>query len=611
MPQFKGTLMNITPAGSGSSSLETSPLKDKNTETPGLSDQLSKLFTPIHAEAPVNAKRKISFDFENAPPSPLLSAAKKVEEVVSERDPLRPMARPGEAGSGVYVVEALESAYIFKPGAEKAEKAIACYEIAKAIGMEKSILESTILRAPHIMAEHVGLEGTPIDYTLIEIEGKPYLIDPYHVLSFSERVIDKRRLVLIEGTEFELKDGRLLPYNDPIDACDELPLKLVFDEDSNAFLVPVEKLQTEYSSLHFKTQDGKWAPFRQAYYIGQDTEDVAVNVPMRIHTPESIYDVADDEDEDGMFTLLTPEENERESKLEKITENRVVIAICDGEERLVNLAHCMAIEDIETTPRVGRSLLKQSGGSQDMESSDDEKGRASPIPNPANLVTQDIGYMQQKIPHLDSWYNGKEVNITIDTPERAAYFDMVDFNSFADAFILGVLLKMEDGKATTLQETNFLVSENAKGDKLLLTAIDLDETLGIAKDNPDIAPIRLGLMGYPQAYKSLTEEERAHILSRLQRVAESDLASILTSGRFEHLKDEQVVQSFQAIIENITHFYNEFQEKPFTLEDLAFSVYPAYKMAWDEMQALGLSRETIATHLGRDTLQEVKTLYNK
>ncbi len=606
-------------------SAETSPLKEgnKNKETStGLTDLLKK--TDIKPQpSSIDAKRRLSFGRENQ--TPLYQTADKLRSAASNVLHL-PMKRSGDAASGVYEIPSVTSAdesFIFKPDIVKAERAMACYEIAKSLGMENCVLETIKARAPHVKPEFVDLEGAPITLKTVTINNKPNVVSPDACYLFTKREMDDREFIRLENpifdedekqftsVEFELKGNRLEEVCDPIERYKDETFTAVCDTDSNLYLIPKSaKLLSQEKSGYFETEDGQWAPIKQAYCVGN-------TVPESIHSLQFCYEIIEGKSE--TFTL----EQGLESKLFDVSQEAVALGEIDGEDHLMVASRCHPISfNEQNSPLIerdgSRSLLKHSGGA--LEEYSDEEGL---IPKSAIAVSFDVGYLQIKSPHI-TLFDGKPVVTTDQSEHTKKFFSAIDFDSFSDSVVLALVIDDEDGKSTDLEETNFLFSQ--KGNKLVLTAIDLDETLGTRNDyleGTQIPHLRLGLMGYPQADMPLEGANRAHILEKLKKIQETDLVSILENPDYEHLQDPKIAEALQERVTRMTEFYNDHKDNPapFTLRDLVYYTFPTYEKAWNEIASLDLpqspqhpkggklTREMIATHVGRDSLEEIVELY--
>lgn len=239
----------------------------------------------------------------------------------------------------------------------------------------------------------------------------------------------------------------------------------------------------------------------------------------------------------------------------------------------------------------------------------DQQYRVLPIRGKSGsfeVVGKDVqGLIQLKVGDLFGHDRTIPLDLRDDTPAVRAMINRLDTDSFTDAFLATMLLRLADGKIGNLKECNYLFSilPNAAGQKdardpnckLQTVLIDLDEALPAVVDvNPpgpkqSLHPVRNGLMGLPQARRPLTGAHKAHAIEVIERMAKTCegaaayLEHVATDGPNAPVRKvmhatayKETVRRFQVVLQRI-------KDQDFTLEQLMFGVFPNYAKAWDEI----------------------------
>ncbi len=241
------------------------------------------------------------------------------------------------------------------------------------------------------------------------------------------------------------------------------------------------------------------------------------------------------------------------------------------------------------------------------------ESRDSPeIPDSVNLLRRDVkGFLQPMIPSVTD-IDGVAIDIFGIKKTREVFFSKINLPSFINSFLLAILFRTEDGKAHDLRDSNFLFTD--VDDQFFLTMIDHDETWppsNAVSEAPElqaegpVTTLRLGLMGYPQAHAILQGEDKAYVLSVLQKISQRKV-SLLEALDGCQLNDQTRVKlAFNEVLESLAVFDIN---SDFCLADIVFHVFTIYKEQWMELEKDGRSREQIAANLGNTSVAMIKKM---
>jgi len=281
----------------------------------------------------------------------------------------------------------------------------------------------------------------------------------------------------------------------------------------------------------------------------------------------------------------------------------------EGEEVIIALVedvpYLVAKEDAHPVVEEGSPHVRRGSSRFDLKQSDDAM----------LLVAKDVlGMLQTKVKNVVTKINGQEINIrelAQKDPKKLlqAFFSKIDSKSFAESVILATLFRTQDGKANSLDDTNFLFSDDTG--KLTLTLIDFDETWPtsnafvqdpeiVQRAGGDVAPIRLGLLAYPQAHSPLTGEVKEHVTKILHTIT-SKRAELVQEAK-NKLQDDKAVSAFEELLDRM----GALQATPSSLKELVFALFPTYKAQWELLEKNNVPREDIADQLGYGGLSELK-----
>lgn len=225
----------------------------------------------------------------------------------------------------------------------------------------------------------------------------------------------------------------------------------------------------------------------------------------------------------------------------------------------------------------------------------------------------------------------KTLNITIPSPEREKFYQRIHMPSFIQAFIATILLRSEDTKICDLGESNVLFqiiptetneknedktfisidSEDFENEMLCPIIIDLDETMpkendNFVKDNPEIYAMRNGFMGFPQARKVLSSEEKSLALECLADIVKKKKpVSTFLSNFIEPNSsfDKIHVDAYEEIVDKIDIFITN-QPVDWSLETLFFFTFPSYEEQWKKLGD-DIDPQKKAMHIGKDSVESV------
>lgn len=210
------------------------------------------------------------------------------------------------------------------------------------------------------------------------------------------------------------------------------------------------------------------------------------------------------------------------------------------------------------------------------------------------LVAKNVaGVFQEKIHNIFTGENGKVLDIGNSGPTRDTFYAQICQKSFIRAFVAMILLRHEDGKIASLDQSNFLFERLSDG-KLRPIMIDLDdalpETNGLKEDGTH--RIRNGLMAFPQARKVLEAEQRLNLVQLIEKIGQQAQAS-------RELLQQTLGQKHAASYQHIVNKLSEIQESlPNTLEELFFALFPDYKAHWEAFSKVYSQPEEIALFVG-------------
>ena len=327
------------------------------------------------------------------------------------------------------------------------------------------------------------------------------------------------------------------------------------------------------------------------------------------------FSIEQQEGED--FYKLVPKTKNAESH--ELANQEVLFAIKDYKEHVILFEGAIPITQDDTSPHVLRDEVRfelhssqgLAGGSTSSSSDSDETD-----PDLVVLVREDVpGLLQPMVQNVVTEIDGVAIDLLNLTQEKEAaaqkFFSLISTASFTNAVCLATLFRLQDGKAHFLRESNFLFSTVL--DKLHLTLIDLDETWPVCnelsqipelQEKGDIAALRLGLMGYPQAHMPLDGDDKAHALSIFEKIKARSGQMLEALSQEKFADNDKITSAFNEVLESIAEFHAAKTERSFTLADFVFHVFPVYKQQWDALEKLGLGREEIAATIGYATVAE-------
>lgn len=333
------------------------------------------------------------------------------------------------------------------------------------------------------------------------------------------------------------------------------------------------------------------------------------------------------EEEDDAHNLVPT--NQKAEK-HALAYEEVLFGTLDGKQHVIKRESAYPITVDNQSPHVKRGEIRlelRASNGDDVPSSSSEEGDLfeavqggsaddTEIPENVLLVRKEVdGFLQPMIQNVVTEIDGTAIDIIHIPKTRDSFYSMIRSISFINSVMLAILFRTQDGKAHYLRESNFLFTEH--NGKLNLTLIDLDETWpcsnGLSEvpelqEKGDIAALRLGLMGYPQAHMPLQGEDKAHYLSLVDKIANRQAALLSTVEQHKLDNSDRVVLAFREVLTKIAAFSEQQKEAPFSLADLVFHVFPVYKQQWDELSELNLSREEIAASIGYGSVAEQKEL---
>lgn len=200
----------------------------------------------------------------------------------------------------------------------------------------------------------------------------------------------------------------------------------------------------------------------------------------------------------------------------------------------------------------------------------------------------------------------------------AVFYSRIDMKSFIESFLTTILVRPQDGKIRSLEQSNVLFQAipdpSGKVDPLTSplrpVLIDLDETLppnNTYSIDPDFTKkgakthiLRCGLMAFPQARQSFSPEEKDYAIKIITDIIanQTRILSCLESfsKKMPSLCDQRHMTATKEVINQLKKFLQMHQQHNWTLEDLLFYVFPEYETQWNILE--GESPEQIASLIG-------------
>lgn len=502
--------------------------------------------------------------------------------------------------------EAAEFYSVFKPGISNTIKAMLCHKVAKILGIDASVPKTIQVKAAAVLSVDDVEEGLPIKYEWAKINDADWLINPNDSFKLSE--------IFKDGDDYEVM-------------VDEHDDKFLLSETENGTYV-VKRLITAPEHYDSET-DHERDTVEPEPNSGSENEEEYEPTPQGrfIEFDDDLFSRRDEEEvEDTDEAGSQIEDWDQPAEFEN---DEVLLATINGKDYIVRQegAH----------PVIEGSFVKRGDALYPIE----DKKNPTPMgknvtgllqPKIEGAITK-VGDLPQKVIEKIQTQSPKKINtdqpiVLLYSPPVVLenFFNSIDANSFIDSLLLSILFRTQDGKANNLQESNFLFTK--EDDKLKITMIDLDETWPTSNElNEDpefvkageIAALRLGLMGYPQAHEILKGETKAHVIQLLEKVKLNQDTLVAALGKYKEkeidsiadaknitptLENPNVEKAFKEVIERLIDFYDTKSKNEFSLADLVFHVFPTYKQQWDDMSKIpNIKREELADRVGCDTVE--------
>ncbi len=513
---------------------------------------------------------------------------KSAEKIKNLESPLLP--KKDSTGSNVYPLslESTNPHALFKPGKSNTSKAILCAKIAKMLDLPGSIPKTIQATASQILSKgDLDDSGKAIIYKRATINDKEYLVNP-------SDCFDIRYVVEEDDGTFTVKLANQITLQLTKDG-DGYHTRLVRNDDDEDYETQKEPeggvFANDEESIEFEEEadtEREW---------NESTEDDL--------SEQEVYDRELVEFEGGGVEHQdeTSEIEEEDINPEDLNEQSAFFA--NDNEFLVLAEGAHALDTDDNGEYVQRGDMRF-----ELEDSGDEEGYT--------LVGKDVeGFIQDWIPDVVTEINGETVDTLKPSAARDAFYGLIDTNSFMESALLAMLFRTQDGKASNLEDTNFLFIKSDS--QLQLKLIDLDETWPTKNDISDdpafakegaVCAFQLGLMGYPQAHMQLDSAQKEHVVHLLQKVHKNRAAMIAAIDKYEvdTTRVEAVKGAFMEVLDRLESFNTD---KPFALRDLVFHVFPEYQKQWQALEALGLPREEVAKWVGKASVDKVTALRSR
>ncbi len=529
---------------------------------------------------------------------------KSAEKIKNLESPLLP--KKDATGSNVYplTLESTNPHAVFKPGKSNTMKAILCAKVAKMLDLRDSIPKTIEATASHVISKgDLDDKGEAIIYERALINDKEYLVNPndcFDIRFVEERADGGCRVKLANNLCLKLtKDGdgyvaHLEREEEDASVDDE---KAPFDRQRNDDLMSEDEasgLEVVFNERAEDVSDDErdFMSFDVQRNVNSIDDEESIDAEDAGRGEDSQSDISDEELAQDDEEDFNPEDFDGQRVL--FANDREILVFEEG-------AHLLQEDDEGEYVQRGEARFV-------LHDSEDEEGGHT-------LIGRDVeGFIQDWIPDVVTEINGNTVDTLVPSKTRDAFFSMIDTKSFMESLLLAMLFRTQDGKASNLEDTNFLFIKS--DDHLQLKLIDLDETWPTTNDLTDdpvlakkgaICALQLGLMGYPQAHMQLDGDEKAHVVALLQKIEQNrdGMLAALDKYQVDSSRTDQVKRAFNEVLDGFRSFNTD---QPFTLANLVFHVFPEYRKQWDALESLGLPREEIAKWVGKATVEEVIAL---
>lgn len=584
--------------------------------------------------------------------------------------PLQHFDLQSENACDVYITDHV----VFKPGTEAALKAKAGYGLLRLIGIERALVASKEGIATVVSREDKDEDGHDILYTVIDLGKEAYLVPTEDLKKMKNVQLESSVQPSKENQSImcEIEDQwcmltptsegyKLGEVSNGLDDCISVDnafilVKNLSDEPflaAEKALLPFDRLNNvqhvELNGTYYKVEsdpndadlailtakDGRQIGYQKFMEGGE--EEKFLWVAENAFFP---FDEEQIQDNEGVYPWEEKEylvEKEQEIyQFKQTSQNNFIqkheddrYAIIRSSQSTYTLVPKDSVDQYLTN---AQPLIKERG--ELFVERNGQKYEAVPDQNGFCIVGKDVkGMVQSKIKNI---FTGKKpgvrskvLDIRQDTPERAGFYARIPMHLFADAFFATLLLRPQDGKISTLDETNVLFSEldpDKEQSSLMPILIDLDETLPDKNDYltvkkevgggvKNVNTVRFGLMGFPHAARQLSPDEKKYVLQMVHStVAKKEqlikyLETFTTKGTI--LKKANQI-AFEEVIDRLATFEAAHQDPSvqWSLKDLCFHVLPAFKADWERI-GNRLSPEEKALYIGLNSMEEIEQLLHR
>ena len=609
----------------------------------------------------------------------------------SRSEPLQHYNLKSTSICDVYITEDV----VFKPGEEAALKAKICYGLMRLIGIERAVVPSKQGKATVVSREDKKLNGSDVSYTVVQLSpSKGYLIPNEEIrqemkgIQITEKKQGKEVICQIKGEQYTLvptRDGYKL--EERLNALDRLlgeeyTFIAVKDKEGNAYLAEEGQL---FSGQN--VADGEEVEFNGQMYEASLTKKEEGNFVQLIHKESGesfeFQEMFSEEDEDVSLWVKTdayfPFDKEAVEENENLFpyEGKEYEAVESGgtyhfnrasgdpfleenrEERFAIVTATESAASDKSSKRSVKKLVKtlvpiDSVSKEDLEEAsplfmqqgkayverNDQKYEIVEGQEGIKVIGKDIkGMVQAKIMHI---FTGKKSQkdpvLDVRTPSdaRKAFYARIPMKLFIEPFFATLLLRPQDGKILTLDETNVLfsalpnedgvVDPNLSSCPLMPILIDLDEalptnneSLTMEKDaggeithegTKQVNPVRFGLMGFPHARRPLSIDEKQRVLELIEttiRESREPQQYLSTFTKKEKILHKENLEAFVQVVDAMKTFYEAHQDLSvdWCLQDLCFAVLPAYKRDWEKIGDRD-DPEQKAAMIGYSSMEEIE-----
>lgn len=508
----------------------------------------------------------------------------------------------GGGTSDVYIRDGV----VFRPGPRFISKAEICQTVLKAVGLGDCYPETIKGTVSHVTS-YIDDHTT---YQLVEDEeGQRYLTDAKSRFQFcSEDVpyikLSDGSIVMMEQREdgtFQLARGQEMTRTQADRYLEEGFYTRKSSEGVDG-LVPTSQLKTaEEESLSkqaiVKFQDG-WC-FKDRFFPLKDEKQLKPISGQRYCFAKL---------ENSLFRVKrVSEPKQLPDRLADVAADRFVAVTAFEKKVLVPSERCHRVIDSDS----GLCVERQGGLYSAVP---DKQGKSYSV-HGENVE----GTIQRKV---EKAFQELDLSNRRQSAKVNSFYAQIDPSAFVDAFLAVTLIRHQDAKCSDLEDSNILFEaiESDSTKQLRPVLIDVVESTPERNDvSVDIertrsfsercAPVRNGLMAFPQAAKQLSLEETRYVFQRIEQMVaakpklEDQLKRISEFSREARESQLEMIDKMRAFVQR----HQKSEANSFSLQELFFYLFPVYHEHWKELEKAGrYTAVEIASFVGAQSIETLR-----